>query len=207
MGTEIKRPGGGVELETDEALASEDTLNEMRKRLDTIEAQTRRPTLISVRTKKDIEANGNAHAAGDVISETDTASSGTAWHFENVVSANGEWGEIYKVIAETEVESQTHRLALQLYTKTPTCELDDNAAAASPTPADSPYFIGEIVLDALKSRGDNSYAVAVPGSKYLPLPFICEANSRDLWGVVVTLDATTHTATEYLAVEIFIRQY
>ena len=33
MGTKYKRPGGSVELETDEVLASEKTLHEIRKKL------------------------------------------------------------------------------------------------------------------------------------------------------------------------------
>ncbi len=162
--------------------------------------------LITSSVKKNLEANGSAHAAGDVLSETDTASAGTAWHFKNVVPYEGGSGYIVKARAETQVESQTYRIALQLYTRNPSgAELDDNAAAASPTPADAPYFLDEILLPDLHSRGDNSYSVATPStSGNLPLSFTCEGQSRDLWVVAIAVTATTHTATEYLKLELSI---
>lgn len=166
------------------------------------------PSLKKVRVVKYLEANGSAHAAGDVLSENDSAGLGTAWVFKNVVRRNGGSGAIVKAQAETEVESQTHRIAMQVYTKKPTCELDDNAAAVSPTPADAPYFEDEIVIPALSSRGDNSYAVATPStSGNLPLYFTCEPDSKDLHIVAIAIDATTHTATEYLALTLEIDQY
>ena len=156
-----------------------------------------------VRVEKSIEANGSAHAAGDIMSETDTNGAGTAWVFNNVVSKDGGSGNIIMAKANTEVESQTERIALQVYTRTPTCELDDNAAAASPNPADSPYFVDEIELPALRSRGDNSFSAATPSTVgNIPIPFICEGDSKALHIVVIAVDATTHTATEKLAITI-----
>ena len=74
--------------------------------------------------------------------------------------------------------------------------VDDNAPAASPTPEDAPFFEDEVLLPPLGDRGDNSYASATPSTVgSLPLPFVCEPGIRDLWLIIITADATTHTAT------------
>lgn len=160
-----------------------------------------------IRVRKYIEANSSAHSAGDVLSESDTDGAGTCWRFRDAARIKGGSGWIVQAEANTEVESQTHRIALQVYTKTPTCELDDNAAAASPNTTDSPYFVDEIALPALHSRGDNSYTVSTP-STYgnLPLKFVCEYDDRDLYVVAIALDATTHTAGEWLDLTLYIEQ-
>ena len=160
-----------------------------------------------IRVRTAIEANGNAHAAGDIMSNNDTDGAGLPWIFRDAARIAGGSGRIIQAAADTQVESQEHRIALQVYTKYPTCELDDNAAAASPNPADGPYFVDEIALPALNDRGLNSYAVATPSTVgNLPLTFVCEKGSKDLYVVAITLANTTHTATEWLDLTLYIEQ-
>lgn len=161
-----------------------------------------------IRVRTAIEADGSAHSAGDILSNSDTNGAGLPWIFKDAARVAGGGGRIVQAAVDTQVESQTHRIALQVYTKYPTCELDDNAGAASPNPADGPYFVDEIAIPALVSRGLNSYAVATPSTVgNLPLTFVCEAGSKDLYVIAIALDATTHTATEWLDVTLYIEQY
>ncbi|KKM80020.1 hypothetical protein LCGC14_1344130, partial [marine sediment metagenome] len=161
-----------------------------------------------IRVRTAIEANGNAHAAGDILSNSDTDTAGLPWIFRDAARIAGGSGHIVQAAADTQVESQTYSIALQVYTKYPTCELDDNAAAASPNPADGPYFVDEIVIPQMSSRGDNSYAVATPSTAgNLPLAFVCENGSRDLYVVAIAVDSTSHTATEWLDLTLYIEQY
>ncbi len=158
---------------------------------------------------KALEANGSAYSAGDILCETDTNGEGTPWIF-NVVDKKGGAGTIISVLAETEVEAITPRLALQVYTKSPSIELDDNAAAASPiaTDLDSLIFKGEIALSAMIARGDNSYSMATLGTAGgLPIPFICDRKDTKLYIVVITQDAITFTATQRLRLELIIERY
>ena len=165
-------------------------------------------TIKKIRVRKQIEANSNAHSAGDILSESDTNGAGTAWTFPNAARIPGGAGRIMKATADTQVEGQTHRIALHVYTQYPTSELDDNAAAASPNPADGPFFVDEIALPALHSRGDNSYAVTTPSTTgNAPLIFVCEPGKRELYLIVITQDATTHTATEWLDITLYIEQF
>ena len=93
-----------------------------------------------IRVRTAIEANGSAHAAGDIMSNSDTDTAGLPWIFRDAARIAGGGGRIVQAAVDTQVESQTHRIALQVYTKYPTCELDDNAAAASPNPTDGPFL-------------------------------------------------------------------
>lgn len=161
-----------------------------------------------IRVRTAIEANGSAHSAGDIMADTDTTGAGKPWIFLDAARISGGGGRIVQAAVDTQVELQTHRIALQVYTKYPTCELDDNAGAASPNPADGPYFVDEIALPALSDRGLNSYAVATPSTVgNIPLTFVCEDGSRDLYIIAIALDATTHTATEWLDITLYIEQY
>lgn len=165
-------------------------------------------TVKKIRVRKQLTAGSNNHDAGDVLSESATNGVGTAWTFRDAARILGGAGRIIQATADTQVESQTYRIALQVYTQYPTSELDDDAAAASPNAADGQFFVDEIPLPALHSRGDNSYAVATPSTTgNLPLTFVCEPGKRDLDLIVIAVDATTHTATEWLDITLYIEQY
>lgn len=165
-------------------------------------------TVKKIRVRKQLAAGSSNHDAGDVMSESATDGVGTAWTFRDAARIPGGSGRIIQATADTQVEGQTHKIALQVYTKYPTCELDDDSSAASPNPTDAPYFVDEILLPALHSRGDNSYTTATPSTAgNLPLTFVCEPGKRQLDLVVIAVEATTHTAGEWLDITLYIEQY
>ena len=175
---------------------------------DILRAQLRPPRLKRIAVFKNIEANGSAHSAGDIINETDTDGAATPWILKNAARINGGSGYITKAQVVIEPESQTFRTALQIYNRYPTCEMDDNAAAASPNAADMPFFEDEILVPALHSRGDSSYSVATPGTGgNLPLAFTCAPGSRDLYIIPIAVEATTFTAGELMYIIFEIDQY
>ncbi|KKK60337.1 hypothetical protein LCGC14_3025380, partial [marine sediment metagenome] len=77
------------------------------------------PTIVTRTVIKNLEANGSAHAAGDILSETDSAGLGTPWVIKNAARKKGGSGIIHKAQLITEVESQTFRVAMQVYTRYP----------------------------------------------------------------------------------------
>ncbi len=155
------------------------------------------PSVVSVSVTKAIVAGGSTHEAGDYLNGTDVL----AWKFSNMAKENGGSVELVNAKIHTEVEAQSHRIALQVFTLEPTATLTDDAAAASPNVVDEKFFEDEILLPALSARGDGSYAVATPSTVgNLPLIVTCEPDSRDIFLVPITLDATTHTAGEDMTV-------
>lgn len=161
------------------------------------------PTMVSISVTKELVASGNTHDAGDYLNDSKVKS----WIFRNAAKELGGSGYITKAQVHTEVEAQTERIALQVYTEEPTTTLTDDTAATSPNTTDEAFFEDEILLPALIARGDGSYSVATPGTAgSLPLAFTCEPGSRDLFIAVITLDATTHTATERMTVKLKIER-
>ena len=150
----------------------------------------------------------SAYVAGDVIASTATNTEGRAWLFKNMARVKGGGFYIVKAVLNSETESIVPRIALHLYSKEPVGERDDNAAAVSPQPTDYGNFKGEIVVNAMTSRGDNSYSLATPGTAgNLPYPFVCEPESRDLYVEVIAIDGFTQTATDTLRIQIIADQY
>lgn len=158
--------------------------------------------LKTVSVTKALEA-AVAYTAKDVLSESDTASEGTDWDFLAIARSNGGKGNIISVLARSETEAITPRLAILLWNVAPTnCELDDNAASTAPNPADT-GFQKFIELPAMTAWGDDSVSLATPSTVgNLPLPFECASGADDLYIVVVTLTAFTQTAGENLTIEI-----
>ena len=149
-----------------------------------------------------------AYDAGDVLSESDTASAGTAWTFSAIARANGAYGYIVKAQVISETTALTPRLTLFLFNATPNCELDDNAANDALVHADEANYVGKIDFPAMEDIGTgNSEAMATP-STYgnLPLAFKCATAADDLIGVLVTRDAFTQTATDDMIVKLTVDQ-
>ena len=107
-----------------------------------------------VNVQKTLDANA-AYTADDVISEDPTNGQGTDWDF-----SFGAKGKIVQATVTSASNGLTAAVDLHLFTRPPTCELDDHAANTSPVVADLPYFIGVISLPALADQGAASYAVA-----------------------------------------------
>ena len=152
-------------------------------------------------------AAASAYDANDVISEN--ASTGTSWRFEIVARENGGSGYIVKAQAISESESVTPRLTLYLFNVAPTAALNDHAANTNPDLADIPNYVGRIDFPAMEALGTtDSNTIATPStSGNLPLAFECAYNSDDLYGVLVTRDAYTQTATDDMVIKLTIEQF
>ncbi len=148
-----------------------------------------------VSVTKAVAAAGN-YTAEDVISES--ASAGTPWQFDDLISHDGGNGYITRAHVIIETTSQVQALALYLFTATPTSELDDNKANTALVHADLANYVGRIDFPILSENGGDSESVATPSTAgNLPLPFKCAENSRTLYGILVTVDAfTNETATD-----------
>ena len=168
-----------------------------------------RGVYVEVTTTKALEAAAG-YTANDVLSETDTASAGTAWTFSTCARANGAGGYITKATAISESESVTPRLTLYVFHTTPANgELDDNAANISPDAGDKAKYVGKIDFPALESLGTTDSTATVTPSTVggLPLGFTCAAADDDLYGILVTRDAFTQTATDDMTIILGIEQY
>lgn len=170
------------------------------------------PTIIgkgkTVSVTKALES-ANAYAADDVLSESDTASAGTAWTFAAIFRTNNTGGYITKVHAICETTAVTPRLTLFFFKATPTCELDDNAANTAVVHADEANFLGKVDLPAMEDLGTgDSESLATPSTVgNLPLWVDSASDADDLIVVVVTRDVFTNTAGNDLIIKITVEQY
>lgn len=160
-----------------------------------------------------VETKALAAAAGytanDVLSES--ASAGTDWDFTDV-ARSGSYGVIVGAKVQSESESVTPRLRLFLFNAAPAnCNLNDNAANTAPDASDTAgACLGFIDFPAMSSLGTtDSIAVATPNTpaSNIPLPFKCAASSNTIYGVLVTRDDFTQTATEDMTITLLIEQY
>jgi len=161
----------------------------------------------TVSVTKALAAAGD-YAAGDVLSES--ASAGTAWTFSGMARSTGFSGYITKAHAICETTALTPRLVIFLFTATPTCTLNDNAANTALLHADLANYVGKIDLPAMEDIGTgDSEAIATPSTTgNLPLAFTCASDSNDLYGVVVTRDAITgESAGDDLVIRLTCEQY
>ncbi len=163
--------------------------------------------LLKASDKKTLAATTD-YAAEDVLSES--ASAGTSWQFKNVVlQANG--GGIIlaaKVLCST--TALTPRLTLYLFDATPSSNLNDNNANTTLLAADLQRYLGKIDFPALEDLGGYSESLATCSTAgNLPLPFIIENGSKDIYGVLTTRDAVTGevAATTTITIQLIIEQY
>ncbi len=147
------------------------------------------------------------YAAEDVLSESATA--GRAWKFPNVVAQINGAGAIVASRLLCSTTGLTFRPTLYLFDAKPTSNLNDNAANTALLAADLQKYIGKIDYPALEDLGGYSETLVTP-STYgnLPLPFVIESGSRDLYGISTTRDAITGeaagmTITIQLIVELY----
>ena len=164
--------------------------------------------LVTVTTTKALES-ASAYEAEDVLSESDTNGAGTDWDFDAVGKVNGGTGYIVRANAICETTAVTPRLTLFLFNAAPSCELDDHAANTAVLHADKGTYIGKIDFPAMEDLGTgDSESVASP-STYgnLPLAFNCATADDALYGVLVTRDVFTNTATNDLTITLVCEQY
>lgn len=139
----------------------------------------------------------NTYAAGDVITNSTSAGSATAFTFSNVVRKAGGSGTI---VAASLLDSanQTLKLLADLWLFHTLPGLDGDNAAFTPTDAEmdnvvavlpfSAYFVG----DATSGAGGNVRLIWSD----IPRPFTCASGVRDLYGVLVARNAYVPVAQE-----------
>ena len=164
--------------------------------------------LKEVRVAKAIDASIGAYTANDVVNDDDCSVTATYWTFAAVARANDGYGAIVGATIFSESESVTPRLTLYLFNAAPTGELTDNSANTNPIKTDRAKYIGQIDFPALESVGTAaSVAIASPSTVgNLPLLFKT-VTVDDIYGVLVTRDAFTQTATDDIEIVLLIEQY
>jgi len=166
------------------------------------------PRLREIRTSKAIDASIGAYTANDVVNDDDCSTTATAWTFTQMASGNNRTGSIIGATIFSESESVTPRLTLYLFNATPTGELTDNSANTNPIKGDRTKYIGAIDFPSLESVGTTASTATISGSTVgnLPLSFKCAAADDDLYGVLVTRDAFTQTATDDIEIVLMVEQ-
>ena len=154
---------------------------------------------ITVSLLRTLDASGGDYTAADVMSDDDTTSGGTAMSFTGIGESEGAAGYITKASILCSTTALTAKLTLFLFSATPTCELDDNAANTAVLAADQANYIGHINFPAMEDLGTGmSHTLAMPNqvvntliTSNLPLAFNCASDSNTLYGVLVTRDGIT----------------
>ena len=161
--------------------------------------------LVTVSTTKAL-ASAVAYAIEDVLSEH--ATTGTDWDFDTAGKVNGGTGFIVKAQAICETTAVTPRLTLFLFNVAPTSAVNDNVANTALLHADLTKYIGKIDFPAMEDLGGDSEAIVTP-STYgnLPLTFTCASADDALYGILVTRDAFTNTATNDMTIVLTFEQY
>lgn len=151
---------------------------------------------LTVSLLRTLDASGGDYTAGDVLSNDDTADGGTAMTFTGIGRNAGAAGYITKASILCSTTALTPRLTLFLFSATPTCELDDNAANTAVVAADQANYVGHIDFPAMEDLGTGmSQTIATPNTYgNLPLAFNCASGDTALYGVLVTRDAITGEA-------------
>lgn len=162
---------------------------------------------VTVSVTKALAAAGN-YAGDDVLSESTSA--GTAWEFSNVVRRVGGTGAVVKAVALLETTALTPGITLFLFSGTPTCALNDNAANTAVLHADAANYLGRVTFPAMADLGTgDSEAMVAPSltTGNLPLTFECASADTSIYGVAVTRDAITgEAATEELIIKLTIER-
>lgn len=162
--------------------------------------------LVAVADEKIVLCSG-AYDAEDVVSESTTA--GKAWHFANVARVEGGGGYLMDSVLLAQTTGIAGWFSLYLFTRKPTCALNDDAANTAVLAADRKYFVARIDYPACSDLGtgapDTSATPSTIGG--LPKSFVCEKGSRDLWGVMVIRNAVDLADSTWLRASLNIEQY
>lgn len=165
--------------------------------------------LKTIYTTKAIDASIGAYAANDVVNNDDCSTTATCWTFSQVAKSNGRFGYIVGATIVSESESIVPKLTLYLFKAVPTSQLTDNSANTAPDAADKLNYLGKIDFPALESLGTTDSTATVPSvtNGILRFPFNCAAGDDDLYGILVTRDIFTQTATDDLTIILNVEQY
>ena len=151
------------------------------------------------RLAKAIDASIGAYGAKDIVNDTDCSVTATAWEFLNMAADVGGYGVIDFASLVNETENQAVRYELLLFDTSPTGALEDNTTNDNPLKADRSKYLGRISLPSTIANGATvaSTTLASPSTVgNLPFFYKCAAASTSLFGVLITLDVYTQTATD-----------
>ena len=162
--------------------------------------------LREVRVSKVIAAAAG-YTANDVVNDDICTTTSDPWEF-TVGASNSRSGYITGATIFSETASLTPRLTLFLFNATPTCALTDNVASTCPVAADRSKWIGRIDFPAMSEIGAvASTTMATPSTVgNLPLGYQCAAADTKIYGVLVTKDAFTQTATNDIEIVLMVEQ-
>ena len=147
-------------------------------------------------------SNTDAYAAGDVVSNSTSAT--TILTFASVASDLGGSGYITgaKILTDQATNVAQFRLFL-FHTSTPTMDVDNGAADF--LWADRAKYLGYIDFPACSSEaGTNTAAQAQDMT--LRMPFTCLSTAKDIYGYVVTKTAFTPASGQLFYIELSIDQ-
>ena len=140
-------------------------------------------------------ADTTAYAALDTISPATTAN----LTFSNAARVNGGSGYITKVRLMTNQSPNVARFRLHLFHTAPTAIADN--APYTLLFANAANRIGSLDLPACRTEGSGSNASA--SSNIVDrLPFVCAVDSRNIIGILQTLDAFTPASGQQFFVEL-----
>ena len=150
---------------------------------------------------------GGAADALDTFSESTT--DGTAWPFTGMARNNGGSGYIVKAHAMLQTTNLTPRWVLLLFTKRPTCNLNDNVTNTALLFADIDIYVGKIDFPAMEDIGTGvSESMATPSTVgNLLLAYTCAGDSTSLYGVAASRDGLTPTAKDELRFNLTVERH
>ncbi len=150
-------------------------------------------SLKTVSVTKALVAAAN-YADEDVLSESATV--GTAWVFDGIVTSKGASAKIVKALAIWETTALAPVMTLYLFKGVPTSNLNDNVANTALLHADLANYVGRIEFPALSDQGGDSESIVTPSlaTGNLPLSFSAATGDDALYGVLVLGAAVTGEA-------------
>ena len=142
-------------------------------------------------------AGTTAYTAKDAVA--DSASAPTVLTFTKMANKPGGTGYITKARLMSDQSGNTARFRLHLFHTAPT-PINDNAAHTL-LYANRANRVGHVDFDAMQTEGSGSTA-ANASNTAVRLPFACAAGSRDLFGLLETLDAFTPASAQAFHLEL-----
>ncbi|KKM30271.1 hypothetical protein LCGC14_1566140 [marine sediment metagenome] len=162
-------------------------------------------------TSKVIDASDGAYEALDVVNDDNCSTTATAWTFSNMALENGGYGSIIGATVFNETEGVTPRFILRFYnTATLSSQLTDNSLSTE-NKADRLLKQGQINFVAMESLCATSDAstteAAISTVGGLPVGFKCASATKDLYGILITRDVFTQTATDDITIALIVEQF
>ena len=164
-----------------------------------------------VRTAVVIDASEGAFGIGDVVSNEDCCSTtATYWTFSDVARENGGYFYITGALLISETENQAVQYDLLLFNAAPTGNLVGGLANDNPLKADRSKWLGKLAFITTEANGATvasftEISPSTPGNA--PKLMKCGSSLKDIYGVLVTNTAYTHTDTDDIEITLLVERY